>query len=130
MEIKTRKKPKGLGWADVTVQTWIAQTQHLMVGYHQGCFFDQVTNFDLKPIFKKWEAEHQSDLKKLVSLFEGIKEAVKSTKNGKCVVVCDRKEREPRTLRVYGSKGKAFSIPKEARAMFWGNSAQRLKTKD
>jgi hypothetical protein len=79
---------------------WFSQTEHLLIGYHKnGLVVKEIRRVAMGTLLQKWEMVQQDQLKKLVTLIEGIKKVGRSTKVGKFVLLYNSKE-EPRKLRV------------------------------
>lgn len=77
LEIKTRTAYKPINIQEVIPQLWVSQTPRLVRAYHkQGLFvIPQVEDVALD--IKRWEEDHQADLKKLAVLIKKIISVVK-----------------------------------------------------
>jgi hypothetical protein len=121
-EAKSKQLPKRVRMRDVIPQLWFSQTEHLICGYHKEGKFSEVKHVEMGPKLEKWEANHQSELKKLVSLIGKIKQEANGAKDGKCVVICDSKK-TPLKLKICEASGDKFVVSKEMREIFWVKNA-------
>ncbi|RAH86010.1 hypothetical protein BO86DRAFT_395456 [Aspergillus japonicus CBS 114.51] len=62
---------------EVIPQLWVSQTPNLVRAYHKEGLFEKPPVEDMEAEIKNWEAAHQNDLEKLVSLFARIISVVK-----------------------------------------------------
>jgi hypothetical protein len=112
IEIKTRALHRQLKIDEVLPQLWFAQTPNLFVGYHTNGLFQQVHKLAMKLEFERWEKQHQVHLKKLVGLLKKLREAARSTKGQRCVVVGARDGTSSR-LKIYESTRARAVLPDE-----------------
>lgn len=88
LEIKTRVFHKPINIQEVLPQMWVSQTPNLVRAYHQNGWFEQPKVEDISSEIRKWEEDHQSDLKKLAALMKKIIKMVKES-GGDAVVKYD-----------------------------------------
>jgi CTP-dependent riboflavin kinase len=94
---------------------------HLLHTRHVHGKVNEVMHVEMKDLFLKWEAKNQLELKKVIALIGQIKEiAGKRTKDGKCVLVCEKTR--PLTIKVYEDQGRDFVVSKEMKSLFWDNN--------
>lgn len=124
LELKSKSGTR-LKMNEIIPQLWISQTHNLFVGRHERGLVDaEPERFDMDEKFPDWQVTNQDHLSSLVTLITEIREAVKKTKGGKCMLVC-RKEEKPRILRMYKRSGVAFFLPKGVREKCWGVGDQK-----
>ncbi|KAF5862586.1 hypothetical protein ETB97_011490 [Aspergillus alliaceus] len=77
LEIKTRVFHKPIAIQEVLPQLWVSQTPNLVRAYHRNGLFQppKVENVTLE--IRRWENEHQEDLKMLAALIRRIINAAK-----------------------------------------------------
>jgi hypothetical protein len=126
IEIKTRALHRHLKIDEVLPQLWFAQTPNLFVGYHTNGHFQQVHKLAMKPEFERWEKQHQVHLKKLVGLLKKLREAARSTKGQRCVVVGARDGASSR-LKIYESTRARAVLPDEIVSLHdWAEEEDRV----
>jgi hypothetical protein len=109
---------------DLAPQLWFSQTEHLICGYHTEGRFSEVDHIKMAPKLKEWEGKHQSELKKLVSLIGKIQQVANGAKDGKCMVICDKKKK-PLKLKIFEANGDKCVVSKEMRDIFWVKNAAK-----
>ncbi len=104
---------------DYIPQLWFSQTHNLLIARHkEGLVETEPERLDMEKQFSDWESRNQEHLSALVHLLAEIKQVAKTAKQGKCMLVCNKEERQ--VLRVYERGGKGFSLPSGVRAKYWG----------
>jgi hypothetical protein len=88
LEIKTRVFHKPINVQDVLPQLWISQTPNLVRAYHRNGLFKRPEVEDVTLESKRWEEDHQEDLKRLAELIKRIIDAVRES-GGNAVVKYD-----------------------------------------
>lgn len=91
LEIKTRNLKNRLDFREVAPQLWISQTPRLVLAYHDNGYFKVPEVEDLTAKLKKWEEDHQDDLRKLAVLIRKIIKTVKAC-GGKAILNAEVKE--------------------------------------
>jgi hypothetical protein len=118
VEIKSRKNM--IKMADTIPQLYFSQTEKLFVGYHeQGVFTQDIEKFEMRAQLDDWEANHQSELRKLLRLISKIREVLQITEKKKAVVICDYTE-NPRKLKIYESKNNTSVVDRDVLESCWG----------
>ncbi|KAL5335500.1 hypothetical protein BJX70DRAFT_401493 [Aspergillus crustosus] len=79
LEIKTRVSHRPINVEEVLPQLWISQTPNLVRAYHKNGLFQLPQVENLTPEIRKWEEDHQSDLKALAVVMKKIIEVVRES---------------------------------------------------
>jgi hypothetical protein len=88
LEIKTRVFHKPLDIQAIAPQLWISQTPKLVRAYHRKGNFARPEVEDVADLVKEWEKRSQTDLKKLATLINKIRDVVKGC-GGSAIVKYD-----------------------------------------
>ncbi|KAK4448873.1 geranylgeranyl pyrophosphate synthetase [Podospora aff. communis PSN243] len=117
-ELKTCK-PGRNGMATYLPQLWFGRTPWLITGAHVDGKFVKTTVVKVEEQFGAWEAEHQTELRKLAALLQQLREAVRGSRVGKCAAVYER-DGDEGALKVYKLSKQGQVVSDEVLQRFWG----------
>lgn len=93
LEIKTRVFHKPINVQDVLPQLWVSQTPNLVRAYHRNGLFKRPEVEDITLESKRWEQDHQEDLKRLAELIKRIIDAVRESRGNGVVKYDDQDDK-------------------------------------
>jgi hypothetical protein len=79
LEIETRTFHNPIDIQEVLPQLWVSQTPNLVRVYHRSGLFQRPKVEDITLETKRWENEHQEDLRRLAALIKRITSVVKES---------------------------------------------------
>ncbi|KAL1850356.1 hypothetical protein Plec18167_008826 [Paecilomyces lecythidis] len=85
LEIKTRVSHKPIDIQEAIPQLWVSQTPNFVRAYHKGGLFRTPEVEDVTLEIKRWEEDHQVELRKLAALIKNIIHVVKG--NGGSAII-------------------------------------------
>lgn len=115
-EIKSTQTPKSPN--KYLAQLWFGRTPWLLTGRHTGGRFDSVDVFDASSRFCQWETANQEKLRKLATVLEQLRCAVKANSGRNCIAVCE-KAAGPKMIEILASKMTGDALPIEIIDRFW-----------
>lgn len=101
-------------------QLWFGRTPWLIIGIHILGVFHSIEVTHAKPMFATWEQRNQDALRKLVTVLQELREAVRKNGGKSCVAVYEGIGLvEERSLKVFGTATERRSLPTIMIDRFW-----------
>lgn len=118
-ELKSAQKPKSVGI--YVPQLWFGRTPWLIIGYHTKGTFHSVKVTHTLPLFQNWEKDHQSELRRMVTLLHALRGAVRRNNGGNCTAVCE-KTSNAKVIKIFQSTDRKRALPEELIGQFWAST--------
>lgn len=103
LEIKTRVIHKPINIQEILPQLWVSQTPNIVRAYHRNGWFGRPKVEDMTLEIKRWEENHQEDLRRLAALIKKIIKVVREN-GGNAVVKYDYRNDKLVVLKADGGK--------------------------
>lgn len=114
-ELKT-SQGANFGVAKHLPQLWFGRTSNLLIGTHADGTFHKLEAVDVAKQLLEWEKTHQEQLRKLTWLIAELRNTVRSTPGGYCVLVGKGKARK---ATVYAVAKRTSVLPDNIIEQFW-----------
>ncbi|EFZ04515.1 hypothetical protein X797_011737 [Metarhizium robertsii] len=118
-ELKSAQKPKSVGI--YLPQLWFGRTPWLIIGYHTKGTFHSVKVTHTLPLFQNWEKDHQSELRRMVTLLHALRGAVRRNNGRNCTAVCE-KTSNAKVIKIFQSTDRKRALPEELISQFWAST--------
>ncbi|KAI0514675.1 hypothetical protein F5B22DRAFT_610336 [Xylaria bambusicola] len=116
-EIKTTTKDFG-SFSRHLPQLWFGRTPWLIRARHSGGTFDRILIRRAGDEFTAWEEEHQTELRRLVSLLSQLREVVKENGSKRCIGIFERRARDLE-INLFVSARKTGALAGNMISKFW-----------
>ncbi|KAH6638502.1 geranylgeranyl pyrophosphate synthetase [Boeremia exigua] len=122
-ELKAHKTVK---ISQAVPQLWFGRTPYLITGKHVEGTVHSISCDQVGERFEAWERTHQSTLRKLVNLLQGLKQTVGSMEHRTAILVC-RKKGAP--LEIFSEKQRSHVLPLDIARQYWELGVKRKNAK-